>query len=662
MLNMRRALLAACLAAAAWHPALADIASAERAYQAGDFATAYAEFKELAASGDPAAMFNLGLMRENGEGVIRNYPQAAQWYRYAADQGHGEAQLRLGMLYEQGLGVPLELPRAAELYLAAAEQGVVAAQTRLGLLYRDGRGVLPDPAEARRWLDKAAAVGDDEALQAVLDLDRASQTSDPNLVGLIPGLPPGSDTSEEELGPQLSLPAQLLRERLRAALQDSAPQGSPFSYGTLGITEESGRFLVRLDDVAITMRDPIRRFDIGTLRAVFTTIAPDLYRVTMTLPQLVTAHDAEGKEVGRIAIGRQSFDGQWSSSTLTFDSLDVAYNEVIFDMDNGAVSGRIGTFAYQAAMVARGQGRVSGPASVSLADVRIVGDSGARMVSLAKATFATNVRDFNRDFFSDLSDRAALMGGVYEESENQTPLSALPRDLGELVGAVGFDVTLEGFSLRDAATGGDLTLGSLSYGLELADVDRSLATFSMRYAHDALDAGGPDLPSDLVPRQAALRLSVDRIPLNQLTDLVGVMISQSLSAEPGASPPEADIAAALASAKTVLRIDEANVAAGDATAALSGSLQADASALNGAVGTFLLTTFGLEWLIDKLSAMTDDEDAKQAAATLALLQALGRPEQDASGRTVSVYDIQLEADGRMLVNGNDLQAVTGAME
>jgi len=662
--TMKRALLAAVLVAtlSAAGPALADLESALRDYEAGNFEAAYAEFKNLADGGEAVAMFHLGLMHENGEGTSLNYPRAADWYRRAAQRGNGDAQLRLGMLYEQGLGVPLDLPRAAQYFRDAAEQGVVAAQTRLGLAYRDGRGVLPDPAEARRWLDKAAATGDDEALQAVLDMDRAAQPENRDLVGVVPGLPPGADNSDQELGPELSLPAQQLRERLRSALQKAAPPGSALSYGALAITEESGRFLVRLDDVALTMRDAGRRFEIGTLRAVFTSVAPDLYRVTMTLPQLVTVHDAEGRESGRVAIGRQAFDGQWSSAELAFDTLDIAYHEVAFDLDNGAVSGRIGTFAYQSALTARGQGRVSGPATVILEDVRVVGENGASMASIAKASLATEVRDFNRAYFDDLNSRAALMGGVYEESEGQSPLSALPRDLGELLGAGSVDIELEGLTFRDTAAGGEVMLGSLSYGFAIADVDRSLATLSAHYAHDALDLRGPDVPSDLVPRQIAIRLGVDRIPLNQLVDLAGVMVQQSFVAEPGANPPEMDIAAALAAAKTVLRVDEASVAAGEAEAALNGTLQADAAAMTGAVGSFLLTTVGIDWLVGKLNAMTDDEDARQMAATLTVLQAMGRPEQDSSGRTVSVYDIQLDTQGRMLVNGNDMQPLMGMME
>ena len=59
--------------ATAW---AADFAKGLAAYQAGDFATALAEWRPLAEQGDAAAQYNLALMYDNGEGVIEDHKEA----------------------------------------------------------------------------------------------------------------------------------------------------------------------------------------------------------------------------------------------------------------------------------------------------------------------------------------------------------------------------------------------------------------------------------------------------------------------------------------------------------------------------------------------------------------------------------------------------------
>jgi S1-C subfamily serine protease len=45
-------------------------------------------------------------MYVKGQGVSRNYKEAAKWYRLSAEQGNASAQFKLGVMYEKGQGVP----------------------------------------------------------------------------------------------------------------------------------------------------------------------------------------------------------------------------------------------------------------------------------------------------------------------------------------------------------------------------------------------------------------------------------------------------------------------------------------------------------------------------------------------------------------------------
>ena len=57
-----------------------------------DYAEARRLLTPVAEAGDAEAQYQLGVMFESGRGVARDYRQAAEWYRRAAEQGHVFAQ------------------------------------------------------------------------------------------------------------------------------------------------------------------------------------------------------------------------------------------------------------------------------------------------------------------------------------------------------------------------------------------------------------------------------------------------------------------------------------------------------------------------------------------------------------------------------------------
>ena len=101
----------------------ADLQRGLEAYQQGDYAAALADLELLARQGDPRAQFALGMMSDNGEGVIQDHGQAFRWFRKAAEQGHAQAQRQLGRLYFHGLGVEKNLGQAYSWFNLAAAQG-----------------------------------------------------------------------------------------------------------------------------------------------------------------------------------------------------------------------------------------------------------------------------------------------------------------------------------------------------------------------------------------------------------------------------------------------------------------------------------------------------------------------------------------------------------
>ena len=77
-------------------PAWAGFEEGEAAYNRGDYATAFREFRPLAEQGKAFAQYNLGLMYYNSRGVPQDYAEALQWYLKAAEHSYATAQHNLG--------------------------------------------------------------------------------------------------------------------------------------------------------------------------------------------------------------------------------------------------------------------------------------------------------------------------------------------------------------------------------------------------------------------------------------------------------------------------------------------------------------------------------------------------------------------------------------
>ena len=133
------------------------------AYDRGDYAVALKLLTPLAEQGDVFAQFSLGVMYENGQGVIQDARVAVKWYRLSADQGNASAQDNLGFMYANGKGVSQDEAEAVKWHRLAADQGYTSAQFNLGVMYENGRGVMPDARVALNWYRLAAEQGNASA-------------------------------------------------------------------------------------------------------------------------------------------------------------------------------------------------------------------------------------------------------------------------------------------------------------------------------------------------------------------------------------------------------------------------------------------------------------------------------------------------------------------
>lgn len=192
-----------------------------KASQEGDYFSAFDEWYYAASKGEPAAMFNLGLLYHNGWGTEQSDAEALRWW-YAAARvaGKAEAMQNIGFMYESGSGVPVDLGMARLWYLRAqqagfalaaaslealegrelyaqagkayqkkewatalqaleeaARRGNVAAMTLLASMHESGMGTPRNVTTAINWYQRASDGGDAEAMVRLADLKSSDRNA-----------------------------------------------------------------------------------------------------------------------------------------------------------------------------------------------------------------------------------------------------------------------------------------------------------------------------------------------------------------------------------------------------------------------------------------------------------------------------------------------------
>jgi hypothetical protein len=124
-----------------------------------DRAKAVATYQKACEAGNANGCNNLGRMLEHGEGVAQNKAQAVALYQKACDAGNAWGCNNLGWMLERGESVAQDTAKAAVLYQKACDFGIALACNNLGLMYANGTGAARDKAQAVALYQKACDAG-----------------------------------------------------------------------------------------------------------------------------------------------------------------------------------------------------------------------------------------------------------------------------------------------------------------------------------------------------------------------------------------------------------------------------------------------------------------------------------------------------------------------
>lgn len=107
------------------------------AYNSGNYELAFSEFESADATDKAEAMFYLGLMYDEGRGVLKDSRKAAELFHQSAQGGYGRGCNAIGICYRDGDGVEKDIEAAIRWFEAGAQLNMAACYRNLGYIYKD---------------------------------------------------------------------------------------------------------------------------------------------------------------------------------------------------------------------------------------------------------------------------------------------------------------------------------------------------------------------------------------------------------------------------------------------------------------------------------------------------------------------------------------------
>lgn len=133
-----------------------------------DTLKAIAYMEESGANGYKLAYHNLGMFYKYATDGKQDFKKAYEAFKKGAEAGSASCCYNTGFMLYKGLGCQQDYAAAAELFRKAVDQEHTPSLFMLGLCYRNGYGVERDEERANFYLERAAKLNNQDAMEELL--------------------------------------------------------------------------------------------------------------------------------------------------------------------------------------------------------------------------------------------------------------------------------------------------------------------------------------------------------------------------------------------------------------------------------------------------------------------------------------------------------------
>lgn len=393
------------------------------------------------------------------------------------------------------------------------------------------------------------------------------------------------------------------------------------------------------------------------------------YDATWELPSRFPILGPDGQEEVVITVDKQFGTGIFAPAYETFLTLDVSLEDIVIEPTQEEGQATIASAAMLVDSVELEDGTFDSEFEMAISDIAF-SDGARSSFDVGLIAFEGFVTEFDMEaytaFYSEfntLTQTAAEAGDGADGADGAAFFNGLA-DLMERTPKL-FDAMALTYSFRDITVidGSEtFSLGEAGYGMSIEGLRGDASDFGVSVT--ASDIGVIPAPPefDYVPEETVIELALEDLPNDRLLTILNDFLRTSAQTSPDNAMMMAAgmLQQAVMEGGSTLQIEEVRAVSDLYRLMLEGEVIPRGDAAFGAVADAFMQIGGMPELI---SSLQNEPFGQEAIQGLTVLQGLGQQGTDEEGRDVRIYELELQADGKVLLNGTDMgPIVQGLMQ
>lgn len=414
---------------------------------------------------------------------------------------------------------------------------------------------------------------------------------------------------------------------------------------------------------------------------------PGNWKMAVAIPATISVKAMNNTAVN-INIGEQNMAGLFNEKYGYFTKVDANYKNITVNLaENGQNSSfKLGEISVLSNFEEDAEARLTGPANVKVGNLEITDPANGVDVKLGALTVDATLTRYKAMTSGEYKEKMLALASVIQNLQNVDPASPPPaNDAQKMLDSIMAFYDMDGFNVRyginnlavnnaKPATPTDfknLNIASAFFGMGLENVKSETGNVNMKFGYSGVTADPID-PSykGVIPEDVNLDITAQKIPMQSIWTLSNNTV-QGIAANPEIASMAGfgllmKLPAMLSQAGTQIIVKDNYAKSSLYNTTLNGTVTADMNAVNTVTAKFNGVFEGLDELLAVVqtnaqnTALPNSQEFADMLPNLEMLKTYGKAGTGPSGKPGYTYDLEVTPQGAMLLNGQDLSALTGS--
>ncbi len=420
---------------------------------------------------------------------------------------------------------------------------------------------------------------------------------------------------------------------------------------------------------------------------------PGYWKIVLTIPENITVYDALKKsgdpDLFSLNIGEQRSIALYSEKLGYFTKLDMNMSKIDFLVGGQETGVNMGGIQFYTKLEEQDNGKFSGPGHFLMNNLHIDPPDQDAQVAIEELKLGFHVGDMVLPSIEEYQQRILKhketinsLQSIENSKEGTEDISAqnvfdMLSDMYNFdVDSVSFDYSAKNISVKDTNSDEEtktIHIANGSFGAGASGLKSDKGSLNIDFDYEGFKTT-PEIPeiNDLVPQNFKINLEAGNVPYTTLSDLANNTF-QSITQNPEAAQMAwlgvvMRLPAIISQAGTQIMVDQNNISNHIYDVTLDGKIATDLSSVTGFSAKFKLLFEGLEALLNvsqkhaSKENTTNSDEYKKLIPTLEKLKQIGQPTTGKNDQPAYSYDIELDPQGSLTINGQDAQTVLGQQQ